>query len=84
MASRVVLSVLLALLVFQQPAHAYIDPGTGSLILQGLVAMFVGAAFTLKTFFRERIRPIIDWVLRRPRPAPAPEAPADAADAKKD
>jgi len=71
-------AVALLLLSFQQPAHAYIDPGTGSLILQGLVALFVGAAFTLKTFFREKVRPVIDWVLRRPRPAPTPEEPADA------
>jgi hypothetical protein len=67
--------VLIALLAFPRAAHAYIDPGTGSLILQGLVAMFVGAAFTLKTFFRERITPIIDWILRRPRPKAAPEDP---------
>jgi hypothetical protein len=71
---------LVALIALLAPldAHAYIDPGTGSLILQGLVALFVGAAFTLKTFFRERIKPVIDWVLRRPRPAPMPEEPADA------
>jgi len=73
-------ALALALLAYQQPAHAYIDPATGSLILQGLVAFFVGAAFTLKTFFREKIKPVIDWILRRPRPAtPATdEPPADA------
>lgn len=78
MLSRLLIAPILALLAFQQPAHAYIDPATGSLILQGLVAFFVGAAFTLKTFFRERIKPVIDWVLRRPRPAPTPEEPTDA------
>lgn len=77
----VIAAAALSLLVFQQPAHAYIDPATGSLILQGLVAFFVGAAFTLKTFFRTRIKPVIDWVLRRPRPAPTLE---ESADAKKD
>ena len=72
------LALALVLLTFQQPAHAYIDPGTGSLILQGLVAFFVGAAFTLKTFYRERIKPIIDRILRRPRPAPRTgELPVD-------
>jgi hypothetical protein len=69
----------LALLAFEQPAHAYIDPGTGSLILQGLVALFVGAVFTLKTFFYQRVKPVIDWILRRPRPAPPAEPPVDAA-----
>lgn len=72
-------ALALALLAYQQPAHAYIDPATGSLILQGLVAFFVGAAFTLKTFFREKIKPVIDWILRRPRPAQSAEPPVDAA-----
>ena len=69
---------LIALLAVPQTSYAYIDPGTGSLILQGLVAMFVGAAFTLKSFFRQRIKPVIDWILRRPRREAAPEErPAD-------
>lgn len=33
-------------------AHAYIDPGTGSYILQIVIAGVVGAAFTLKLFWR--------------------------------
>jgi hypothetical protein len=65
----------LSVLVFQAPAQAYIDPGTGSLILQGLVALFVGAVFTLKTFFYERVKPVIDWILRRPKPTPSTEPP---------
>lgn len=71
-------ALALALLVFQQPAHAYIDPATGSMILQGLVALVVGAIFTLKTFFYQRVKPVIDWILRRPRPAPPVEPPVDA------
>jgi hypothetical protein len=42
-------------------AHAYIDPGTGSLILQGLIAAIAGVAVTvgvywnrLKALFRRR------------------------------
>ena len=79
MLRTVVSALFLSVLLFQQPAEAYIDPGTGSLILQGLVAAFVGAAFTLKTFFREKIKPIIDWVLRRPKQPPA-DGPASDAD----
>lgn len=33
-------------------AHAYLDPGTGSVVLQVLVAGILGAAFTIKTYFR--------------------------------
>ncbi len=32
-------------------AHAYIDPGTGSYILQLLVAALLGAMFTLKLYW---------------------------------
>lgn len=32
---------LFALILFPGIAHAYIDPGTGSLLLQGLIAAFV-------------------------------------------
>jgi hypothetical protein len=33
-------------------AYAYIDPGTGSYLMQLLIAGILGAAFTVKTFFR--------------------------------
>lgn len=33
-------------------AHAYIDPGTGSYILQMVIAGLVGAAFTLKLLWK--------------------------------
>lgn len=56
---------LLALLAFQQPAHAYIDPGTGSLIIQGLIAAFVGAAFALKNFYYTKVKRFVDFVLGR-------------------
>jgi hypothetical protein len=77
---------VLVALAASQPAHAYIDPGTGSLILQGLVALFVGAAFTLKMFYREKIKPVIDWILRRPRPAAPPEdsSPEGGSEPRKD
>jgi hypothetical protein len=41
----------------------YIDPGVGSLLLQGLVAGIIGAGFAL----REKIRHVIAVILRRPR-----------------
>jgi len=33
-------------------AHAYLDAGTGSYILQALVAGLLGAGFAIKTFWR--------------------------------
>lgn len=36
-----------------RPSHAYIDPGTGSFILQILAAAFFGCLFTIKTFWQK-------------------------------
>ncbi|MDH5695679.1 MAG: hypothetical protein OEZ00_03610 [Dehalococcoidia bacterium] len=36
-----------------QNIHAYIDPGTGSLIIQVLIAAFVGGLFLIKVFWRK-------------------------------
>jgi hypothetical protein len=37
---------------FERQAHAYVDPGSGLLIFQGLSAVFSGALF----YFRRRLR----------------------------
>lgn len=34
-----------------QPAYAYLDPGTGSVILQMLIAGVIGALFTIKMYW---------------------------------
>jgi hypothetical protein len=55
MDSKVVPSVLLMAffaLVFAQPAHAYIDPGTGSMVLQLVLAGLAGVGLALKVFWK--------------------------------
>jgi hypothetical protein len=47
----VLVLALFCLLAIPAPAHAYLDPGTGSLILQGLVAAFAGAVLALKLYW---------------------------------
>jgi hypothetical protein len=49
----------LVAIVWTSPAHAYLDPATGSILLQGLLAGVAGALVVLrlywtrvKTFFR--------------------------------
>ena len=43
---------LIAVIVLTpRTAHAYIDPGTGSFILQMLIASLLGALFTVKLWF---------------------------------
>ena len=50
-----------ALLLSAMDAHAYLDPGSGSLLIQALIAGFLGASFyvamswkKLKAFFQAR------------------------------
>lgn len=46
------LSVIVALtILFPKDALAYLDPGTGSLIIQTIVAIFFGALLTAKIYW---------------------------------
>ncbi len=47
--------LLVAALLVPTAAHAYVDPGTGSLAVQGIIAAILGAGLTLKLTWR-RIR----------------------------
>ena len=49
-----VFAVALILLISERPAHAYIDPGSGSLIYQTALAALLGAGF----FFRRTLASI--------------------------
>ena len=49
--SAVCLVVSVFLLAWPGNAAAYVDPGTGSYVLQLLIAGLVGSAFTLKIFW---------------------------------
>ncbi|MBK6735631.1 MAG: hypothetical protein IPG61_16455 [bacterium] len=42
-------------LLAPRPAHAYVDPGSGSLVIQGIIAAVVGVGLTLRLYWR-RIR----------------------------
>ena len=46
-------------------AFAYIDPGSGSIILQLLIASVVGAAFYLRKFIANIVRQIRDRLFRK-------------------
>jgi steroid 5-alpha reductase family enzyme len=47
--------VFVSLLLFAstQVAQAYVDPGTGSYIIQILIAVLAGAAFAVKIYWRK-------------------------------
>lgn len=39
------------LITFSQQAAAYLDPGTGSMVLQGLIAAIAVVGFTIKSYW---------------------------------
>ncbi len=45
------LVVLTSLLMLTSPAYAYIDPGTGSFLVQGLIAGVIAVGVTGKLFW---------------------------------
>jgi hypothetical protein len=49
----ILVALVLACLAFPRPAYAYLDPGTGSYILQLILAALLGAAFAVKLFWKD-------------------------------
>ena len=47
------LLALFGLLILAQPAWAYLDPGTGSYLLQMFVAVLLGAGVAVKVYWRK-------------------------------
>jgi len=45
--------LVLGCVVLAQTAFGYIDPGTGSYVLQVAIAFLVGAAFSIKIFWKK-------------------------------
>ena len=65
----VVLSMLMAVLV-PRPSHAYLDPTSGSILLQVLLGGLAGAALALRLFWHR----IVGWfsAKKRDHDDPAP------------
>ena len=51
------LLLLLALCGFATPAFAYVDPGTGMLAIQGLIALVIG----VMAFVRHPVQTVKRW-----------------------
>lgn len=65
---------ILTALMMPIDAFAYLDPGTGSMILQGLIGGIAAGIFVLQTYWR-RLRGLFK---KEPKPDPAaPAAPED-------
>ncbi|MBK8164846.1 MAG: hypothetical protein IPK64_02660 [bacterium] len=64
--------LLVPAVMFPAPAQAYVDPGSGSLAVQGIIAAILGVGLTLRLYWR-RIRDRL-----RGRPQRDDETDADA------
>lgn len=61
-------------------AHAYVDPGTGSFIVQIIIGLFFGAAYTVRRFWST----IKGWFKKRSTPGAAPDGGQGSARAERD
>jgi len=50
--TNLVLSVLIFFFASTN-AHAYLDPGTGSILIQGLIAAIAGGLFTIRLYWQK-------------------------------
>lgn len=56
--------IIINLLCSVSKAHAYLDPGTGSIILQAILGFVAAAAATVSIYW-EKFKSIINKVLKR-------------------
>jgi hypothetical protein len=56
--------ILFSALFFPHKAHAYIDLGTGSYLLQIAIGLFIGMLFSLKLFW-QRVRAFITRLFQK-------------------
>ncbi len=59
-----IIAILVFLTAWPGVTWAYIDPGTGSILIQGLIAAFAAVGVTLKLYWHR----IIAFFKRRQRP----------------
>lgn len=55
--------------IASKSAHAYIDPGTGSYVLQAVIASLLAAAFVIKSTWRNIKQAFVKRFARRPEDA---------------
>ncbi|MCS6803559.1 MAG: hypothetical protein NZ823_00240 [Blastocatellia bacterium] len=66
-AMRMLLLIALCGLIWAPEAHAYVDPGSGSFILQFIIAALLGAGLTLKMYW-QRGRQFLSSLISKRQP----------------
>ena len=76
------MAVVVLIVCAVEPAYAYLDPGTGSILLQAVLATVAGALVSLK-LYGQKIRIFFKRMFARtPASAPASESEAHPRDGK--
>jgi hypothetical protein len=65
--------ILLALFILPANAWAYLDAGTGSYIIQVLLASMLGLAFAFKSFWIKMVHTISGLLSRKKKDEPKPQ-----------
>ncbi len=71
-------AIAIGLFLFPRAGYAYVDPGSGSMFLQLLLASLLGALYTLKMYWRK----IRSWLTgsKPANPPPSQEPPVESQD----
>jgi hypothetical protein len=72
--AHVFLVVLAWVTIFPTEAMAYLDPGTGSLIIQSVIAALAAVGFGMRVYW-SRIR---GWFTRSEQPKPPHDGPPES------
>lgn len=48
---QILLLILIIVILIPKAAFAYLDPGTGSYVLQVVIALFIGAIYSVKIYW---------------------------------
>jgi hypothetical protein len=77
-----VVECVVLLMALEQPAHAYVDPGSGLLIFQVVGSMLTGACFMLRRKLRTlfRLGPSVKEAGLQENPVHSGEAPSGGPD----
>lgn len=80
-----VVECFVLLIALEQPAHAYVDPGSGLLIFQVVGSMLTGACFMLRRKLRTLLRlgPSVKEAGLQENAAHSGKAPSDGPDVSK-
>lgn len=74
---KILVVLFLVSLIFPPRAYAYLDPGTGSYILQLVLAALLGAAFAIKVFWKRIKAFVIDLLPGASEEEESPEGSQD-------